>query len=428
MNMNKIKFLMCSLLTLFCMACGNDNEPGMDDASGKEMAEWIRSLLCDEGGNIDLPRLAGAANVYGVPAVSEVNARDLICHLIRQEEWAGENTVVTLGGNYGRITIDNAEIGGVFYKLSVQVEGINPFVLMVATREYCENENRGGGLRGKYYSCNKCTQTTWVSSSYDSNCPACGFDGTVSTGDEVRIGDFFYSDGSHSTLIDKDKTVIGIVFEVDKEHIGSAEKEYLGGDDHVHGLVMSVKRLWKFYEWGKTGDISGIANCASKEMYASDISGLGNTQKIKAADSDLSDYPAFRAVEEWNQPGNENCPPSGTTGWFIPSIAQWHLILHNLGTLKEWDEAYFTTHAGWFTGKQVGGVNRIDALIGVAASWDAPYTFGINSSNSLLNFWSSSEISNNQALRWGMSHSDGLIFTGNTDKSSQRMVRPVLAF
>lgn len=428
MNISKIKFLMYGLLVLFCMACSNDNEPGIDDASGKEMAEWIRSLICDKDGNIDLPGLVEAANVYAVPAVSEENAQDLVCHLIREEEWAGENKVVTLGGNYGRITIENAEIGGVFYKLSVQVEGIEPFVLMVATREYCENENEGG-IEGKYDYCTKCSQTIWASSSYDDkSCPGCSFDGTVSTGDEVRIGDFFYSDGSHSTLIDKNKTIIGIVFEVDKEHIGRAEKECLGGDNHVHGLVMSIKRLWDNYEWGKSGDISGIANCDSKEMYAADISGLGNTQKIKDADPGLSAYPAFRAVEEWNQPGNENCPPAGTTGWFIPSIAQWHLILHNLGTLKGWDEAYFTDHAGWFAGKDVGGVNRIDALIGVATSWDAPYTFGINSSNSLLNFWSSSEGINNQALRWGMSHSGGLIFTRDTDKSSQRMVRPVLAF
>lgn len=425
--MNKIKFLMCSLLMMLCMACSNDNESGIDDASGKEMAEWIRSLLCDEGGNIDLPRMAGTTNEYMVPAASEANARDLVSHLIRQEEWAGENKVVTLGGNYGRITINNAEIEGVFYKLSVQVEGIAPFVLMVVTREYCENEN-GGGIRGTYYACNKCYQSTWVPSNYDDKyCPACGFDEIVSTGDEVRIGDFFYSDGSHSTLIDENKTVIGIVFEVDKERIGSAEKAYLGGDDHVHGLVMSIKRLWPTYEWGKSGNISGIANCTTREMFASDISGLGNTQKIKATDPVLSGYPVFRAVEEWNQPGNENCPPSGTTGWFIPSIAQWHLIFHNLGTLKGWEEAYFSDYAQWRT-DNLGGVKMIDTLIGVAASRQAPYIFGITSSNPLHSFWTSSEGTNGKALRWTISYHDKAIFSTDTDKSSLRMVRPVLAF
>lgn len=426
--MNKIKFLMCSLLALFCMACGNDNEPGIDDASGKEMSEWIRSLLCDKDGNIDLPRMAGTTNVYVVPAASEANAQDLVSHLIREEEWAGENKVVTLGGNYGRITIEDAEIEGVFYKLSVQVEGIEPFVLMVATREYCENEN-GGGTSSAYYGCRKCNQSTWwvLSSGDGKYCSECGFDGIVSTGDEVRIGDFFYSDGSHSTLIDKNKTVIGIVFEVDKERIGSAEKAFLGGDDHVHGLVMSIKRLWPSYEWGKSGNISGIANCTTREMFASDISGLGNTQKIKATDPGLSAYPAFRAVEEWNQPGNENCPPSGTTGWFIPSVAQWHLIFHNLGTLKGWDEAYFFDYAQWRT-NNLGGVKMIDTLIKVAASWEAPYVFKVTSGNPLHSFWTSSEGTDGKALRWTISYHDNAIFTTDTDKSSQRMVRPVLAF
>ena len=80
------------------------------------------------------------------------------------------------------------------------------------------------------------------------------------TADELKIGDYFYSDGTWSDgglrkiyadgsmHIDyykpvplRGKTVVGIVFQTDKSRIGKKEKEKLGGENKAHGLVMAVK-------------------------------------------------------------------------------------------------------------------------------------------------------------------------------------------
>ena len=76
----------------------------------------------------------------------------------------------------------------------------------------------------------------------------------------ARIGDFYCTkdNGTTGYLIPKeaDETtvqaakVVGIVFQTDKSRIGAKEKEKLGGEGNVHGLVMAVKNIATRQAWG----------------------------------------------------------------------------------------------------------------------------------------------------------------------------------
>ena len=72
--------------------------------------------------------------------------------------------------------------------------------------------------------------------------------------DIVKVGDFYYADGTWSTALDANKTCIGIVFQTDPSRIGDKEKQVLAakGVATPHGLVMSLKTVTKsLMSWGK---------------------------------------------------------------------------------------------------------------------------------------------------------------------------------
>ena len=164
-----------------------------------------------------------------------------------------------------------------------------------------------------------------------------------------KIGDYFYSDGTWSdgglVSIDADglnpvwaeqkpapesgKTVVGIVFQTDPDRIGQAEKDALAvRGATARGLVMAVKNAATNMEWGPYGTDEGLTKCETKAQNYSDISGYGNCERIRASHGDLSNYPAFRAADDYNTV----CAVAGvTTGWYLPASGQWWDLLQNLG-------------------------------------------------------------------------------------------------
>ena len=90
----------------------------------------------------------------------------------------------------------------------------------------------------------------------------------------ARIGDFYCTKNNGTTgyLIPKeaDETtvqaakVVGIVFQTDKSRIGAKEKEKLGGEGNVHGLVMAVKNIATRQAWGLFGMDEGLTTCRTK--------------------------------------------------------------------------------------------------------------------------------------------------------------------
>ena len=107
----------------------------------------------------------------------------------------------------------------------------------------------------------------------------------------ARIGDFYCTKNNGTTgyLIPKeaDETtvqaakVVGIVFQTDKSRIGAKEKEKLGGEGNVHGLVMAVKNIATRQAWGLFGMDEGLTTCRTKADNYNDISGYGNCEHIR---------------------------------------------------------------------------------------------------------------------------------------------------
>ena len=138
----------------------------------------------------------------------------------------------------------------------------------------------------------------------------------------ARIGDFYCTKNNGTTgyLIPKeaDETtvqaakVVGIVFQTDKSRIGAKEKEKLGGEGNVHGLVMAVKNIATRQAWGLFGMDEGLTTCRTKADNYNDISGYGNCEHIRTNRGNFDSYPAFKAAYDYNT----TCPvPATTTGW-----------------------------------------------------------------------------------------------------------------
>ena len=274
------------------------------------------------------------------------------------------------------------------------------------------------------------------------------------TADELKIGDYFYSDGTWSdgglrkiytdgsmkiaspkpdpvlqTKSEIERRVIGIVFQTDPSRIGTAEKSKLGGGN-VHGLVMALKNTATDIQWShEENNLEDVKDCWSKSEIYSDISGLHNYTKILDHANSIGGieaYPAFEAVEKWNDMYsiNEYRPPRNTTGWFIPSSGQWWDILQNLGGCPAMaDKGQQTSSdSGDFRWLGQGDVPAaLNAWMNkIAADSKNDFTTGDR-------FWSSSELNQFRARNWNVYSSD-YVCCDFVYKKWSNAVRPVLAF
>lgn len=249
----------------------------------------------------------------------------------------------------------------------------------------------------------------------------------------ARIGDFYCTKNNGTTgyLIPKeaDETtvqaakVVGIVFQTDKSRIGAKEKEKLGGEGNIHGLVMAVKNIATRQAWGLFGMDEGLTTCRTKADNYSDISGYGNCEHIRANRGNFDRYPAFKAADGYNT----TCPvPTTTTGWYLPASGQWWDILQNLGgctALAKPDEQASSQDDdfGW------SGQGDVPAALN---AWMENIAVGDKDTfNNLVSFCSSSEHSKYHTWYWILNNFQGMvrcIWASKFDGSDN--VRPVLAF
>lgn len=260
------------------------------------------------------------------------------------------------------------------------------------------------------------------------------------TADELKIGDYFYSDGTWSDgglrkiyadgsmviaaekpVPVSGKTVVGIVFQTDKSRIGAKEKEKLGGEDKAHGLVMALKNATTDQRWGPYGQDEGLTKCVTKADDYNDISGYGNCEHIRTNRGNFDNYPAFKVAYDYNT----TCPVSATTtGWYLPASGQWWNILQNLGgcpVFAKQDEQT-SSQSGDFTWTGQG-----DVPAALNAWMEKIATDSKDNFRSGDWLWSSSEYSDYRARLWYVS-SRGTVYSDWTNKSSDVDVRPVLAF
>ena len=249
----------------------------------------------------------------------------------------------------------------------------------------------------------------------------------------ARIGDFYCTKNNGTTgyLIPKeaDETtvqaakVVGIVFQTDKSRIGAKEKEKLGGEGNVHGLVMAVKNIATRQAWGLFGMDEGLTTCRTKADNYNDISGYGNCEHIRTNRGNFDSYPAFKAAYDYNT----TCPvPATTTGWYLPASGQWWDILQNLGGCPALADVTQQTSpdTGEFLWKSQGDVPA------ALNKWMENIAVGDKDTfNNLVSFCSSSEHSKYHTWYWILNNFQGMvrcIWASTFDDSDN--VRPVLAF
>lgn len=249
----------------------------------------------------------------------------------------------------------------------------------------------------------------------------------------ARIGDFYCTKNNGTTgyLIPKeaDETtvqaakVVGIVFQTDKSRIGAKEKEKLGGEGNVHGLVMAVKNIATRQAWGLFGMDEGLTTCRTKADNYNDISGYGNCEHIRTNRGNFDSYPAFKAAYDYNT----TCPvPATTTGWYLPASGQWWDILQNLGGCPALADVTQQTSpdTGEFLRKSQGDVPA------ALNKWMENIAVGDKDTfNNLVSFCSSSEHSKYHTWYWILNNFQGMvrcIWASKFDGSDN--VRPVLAF
>lgn len=250
----------------------------------------------------------------------------------------------------------------------------------------------------------------------------------------ARIGDFYCTkdNGTTGYLIPKeaDETtvqaakVVGIVFQTDKSRIGAKEKEKLGGEGNVHGLVMAVKNIATRQAWSLFGMDEGLTTCRTKADNYNDISGYGNCEHIRTNRGNFDSYPAFKAADGYNT----TCPvPATTTGWYLPASGQWWDILQNLGgcpALADVTQQTSPDIAEEFLWKSQGDVPA------ALNKWMENIAVGDKDTfNNLVSFCSSSEHSKYHTWYWILNNFQGMvrcIWASKFDGSDN--VRPVLAF
>lgn len=269
------------------------------------------------------------------------------------------------------------------------------------------------------------------------------------TADDLKIGDYFYQDGTWSdgglraiyadgscrmaeNLPEpiKGKQVVGIVFQTDTNRIGEAEKEALrhAGTEHPHGLVMSVKNANgnKACSWGSWGRYKHLKTIRKKDCFL-DISGLGNQKRIEKNKPENYRNESTALIQARTfHPFDSVEAPQNTSGWFLPSIGQWWDICQNLGgvtVLGEPEEQTSRASGSLFWYGQKGICDKLNAWMQKIDPADKHlfrHPFDL--------YWTSSEYDGWRVRYVAMVNDYGYLYMEWTNTPLRHHVRCVLAF
>ena len=144
---------------------------------------------------------------------------------------------------------------------------------------------------------------------------------TLSYGEYIQVGDYYFSDNTCSALPTKDgATCIGIVFHVGTG-AGDSQENYAGTSlACIRGYAVALKDAGSFpwaTEEGKSTQTDSNENSWN---------GYSNNQIVKGVG--VGKFPAFEACAEFT-PAALN-----SSGWYLPSIAQLGEIRNNIDILQ----------------------------------------------------------------------------------------------
>lgn len=148
-----------------------------------------------------------------------------------------------------------------------------------------------------------------------------------------QLGDPFWSDGSYGSIQHGEGvSIIGIVMYV-KGNI-SGDAAVVGGDEY-HALVMSLKNVEsEGTAWGttkqrcadglliqKTENVLDFARMDGYTMTSNLVNNHNLKNPVETPNTEVA--AAYKAWYYLGSAGESRNVPTGTTGWFLPSIGQW---------------------------------------------------------------------------------------------------------
>ena len=207
-------------------------------------------------------------------------------------------------------------------------------------------------------------------------------DGGAVVGD-VNVGDYYYSDGTVSSTFDESKTPVGIVFHVFEN--GTVSDTELAADFPAcnHGLVVSLEEASKVV-WSKLAATLGYnAQVTDRNYFATILGFVPGCENIDIMNTTaMNGYSNTKAYKTFNDYNDENktyviieqqsvetgkigedgkpiyelqevsvpvhvdiidslanfalvAPADITSGWFVPSAAEWASIRENITVINE---------------------------------------------------------------------------------------------
>lgn len=141
----------------------------------------------------------------------------------------------------------------------------------------------------------------------------------------VFVGDYYYSDGTWSTDLDLSKTVIGVVFSVEKPTQMGDTKLSADHPQATHGLVVALE---------ETASIQWQASSSNVGQWLIDNEGYNDLKDTgrKCGYSNTLGLKAYNAVcAPENKVLVADCAPeielgSATSGWYLPSYAELDML------------------------------------------------------------------------------------------------------
>ncbi|WP_036878310.1 hypothetical protein [Xylanibacter oryzae] len=221
-----------------------------------------------------------------------------------------------------------------------------------------------------------------------------------------KIGDIFYSDGSYSSTLISGKTPVAIVFSTTTSATDNT-------NGFIHGYAMALKNAGTGVIWGPGN--TNLTGSANTTLNITDYDGFTYTGKIND-----SNYPAAYAAATTFK---STIPiPSGTSGWYLPSIGQWYQICINLGGMSSSFNDGRTGGYLYWSGESTACANALNTAMSKAGSNNYDAFSGNNES-----YWCSSEFNTGYAYRTLFGSDDNLAL-GSIAKVDGFYARPVLAF
>lgn len=249
---------------------------------------------------------------------------------------------------------------------------------------------------------------------------------------EPKVGDYFYSDGTFSSTIDAEKTIIGVVFWTGDPTADDAalRREH---PECCNGLVVAafpsmIPTPWQSNasSYGSTTGPWVEANLAGRyispvsswgrDTRRNYISGYNNTCALELFNADPANaawtITAINSVQQFR----ETTPaPASTSGWFLPGAKELTLLINS-----EYDGDVFDFNdvAADKAGLNKAVINKVLETIEGAEQ--------IGSEKWAYDFWSSNDWE--AAQTYFVSSFDGTVMCTEKKNSYNQLVRCVLAF